>query len=76
MSLKGKEVFVRKTSGGGLYKWAPDNTLEQKKFKEGVQGEFCTAIAHAVKGEDKITKYVVRDGITTYHAYVACNYVK
>lgn len=76
MGLNGKQVFIRKTSGGGLYKWSPpNNSVEHKNFREEIIPEYCNAIAHHVLGDDNITQYVTKDN-NTHGAYVACNYVK
>ena len=79
MSLKGKKVYTRKSSGG-LYKWGVDTNSPKANKRNNIKGEFCTATAYSPNGEDSITKYVsqkqIVNGIVTYYAYVACDYVK
>lgn len=80
MSLKDKKVYIRKSGNQTLYKWSPQTTITDNNTRITPQGEFCTAKAYQVDGEDKVTKYVTKlimvNGILKHNAYVSCNYVK
>ena len=74
-------VFVRKTGGFDVYKWAPTaNNLGQGKDSDNrvAKPYFCTATAGS-QGQDWISTYgynvVWVNGQEQHLAYVECDYV-
>lgn len=71
-------IFVRKTYGAKLYKWAPQKGDKTPKKQHPENPYYCNATAGS-QGQDWITTYcynqVVTGIVISRYAYVACDYV-